>query len=248
MVITTLLAFVVVRRVWNWNRLWGAVVIVALLVVDVSFFAANAVKLLDGGWFPLVMGAFVFTLMSTWKRGRELLTAKQKENAISLEEFFEGIRIQGPARVAGTAVFLTGNAYGVPPALLHNLLHNKVLHERVVLLQVCVQDIPHVPAEARACIEDLENNFFRVLMRYGFKDDIDIPRDLALCADEGLEFNMMMTTFFLGRETLVPSIPPGMALWREKLFIWMFRSSASAMSFFKLPTNRVVELGTQVAM
>lgn len=248
MVITTILAFVVVRHVWNWGWLRGGSIIAAFLLVDLSFFGANAVKIMDGGWFPLVMGAFIFLLMSTWKRGRALLTAKQKEIAIGLEEFLEGIKIQGPARVTGTAVFLTGNPYGVPSALLHNLLHNKVLHERVVLLSVTVRDIPRVPVAERVKIEDLENNFFRVLLSYGFKDDLDVPRDLKLCTDEGLEFNMMMTTFFLGRETLVPSVSPGMALWREKLFIGMFRSSASAMSFFKLPTNRVVELGTQVEL
>jgi KUP system potassium uptake protein len=248
MVITTILAFVVVRHVWNWGRWQGWVVICAFLLVDLSFFTANAFKIMDGGWFPLVMGAAIFTLMSTWKRGRDLLFTKLRENAISLEDFMEGIKIQGPHRVSGTAVFLTRNPAAVPPALLHNLLHNKVLHERVVLMSLTVRDVPHVAEAERVQVEGLENNFFRVRASYGFKDNMDLPRDLRLCSAQGLEFNMAMTTFFLGRETLVPSIPPGMALWREKLFFWMFRSSASAMSFFRLPTNRVVELGTQVEL
>ncbi|HEY6094950.1 MAG TPA: potassium transporter Kup [Gallionellaceae bacterium] len=246
MLITTILAFVVVRHVWHWGWLSSAVVIALFMVVDLAFLGANAVKFLDGGWFPLAMGALIFLLMSTWKRGRALLAAKQKDLAIALEDFFEGIKIQGPARVTGTAVFLTTNPYAVPSALLHNVLHNKVLHERVILLSISVQGVPHVPRADRTRIEDLENNFFRVMLNYGFKDDINIPRELGRCTDENLKFNMMMTTFFLGRETLVASARPGMALWREKLFISMFRSSASAMSFFKLPTNRVIELGTQV--
>jgi len=248
MIVTTVLAYFVVRRVWGWGLISVTSVIGAFLLVDVSFFAANAVKVLDGGWFPLVVGVVVYTLLSTWKRGREVLFERLRPGAIALEPFIRSITDHPPLRVPGTAVFLTATREGVPHALLHNLNHNKVLHERVVLLTVRAEDIPHVPDSQRVEVDPLGHEFYRVTVHYGFKDEPDLPRALELSRAKGLEFNLMETSFFLSRQTLVPTQAQGMALWREKLFAAMSRNSASATAFFKIPTNRVVELGTRIEL
>lgn len=248
MVITTTLAFVVASRLWGWGWFKSTVLLAGFLIVDLAFFGANALKIVDGGWFPVLMGALIFTLMSTWKRGREILLAHLKESAFKLEDFIEGIKIQGPARVPGTAVYMTANTHGVPFSLLHNLMHNKVLHEQVVLLHVFIRDVPWVASRERIHVVALENGFFQVRLEYGFKDEPNIPRDLLLCDVHKLKCDMMMTSFFFGRETLVPSRHPAMPMWRSLLFISMYRNAASAMSFFRIPTNRVVELGTQIEL
>ena len=248
MVITTVLAYIVARHLWGWGRLPSALFLGFFLVIDVSFFAANLVKIADGGWFPLVMGLSIFTLLSTWKRGRVLLHERIHTDAIPLDSFIKSLFHEPPQRVAGTGVFMTTAPQGVPHALLHNLLHNKVLHERVVLLTVVTEDVPYVPDAERVRVQPLDFGFYRVLVRYGFKDEPDIPRALRLCETLGVTFEMMETSFFLGRETIVPRLKPAMALWREKLFIFMFRNGSSAAAFFKIPPNRVVELGTQVEM
>lgn len=248
MAIDTVLAFVVVRSLWGWS--WGVTVagIVVFLSIDLAFLGANALKFFQGGWFPVLIAMAVFTLLATWKRGRALLSERLTELAIAIEPFLDGINRHPPARVPGTSVFLTTKFEGVPHALMHNLKHNKVLHERVVLLTVVFQDIPHIDNSERIEIWPLGNNFYKVFVIYGFKDETNIPRALELCAAQGLEFNMMDTSFFLSRETLIPTAKPGMALWREKLFVSMARNAGSVTAYFQIPTNRVIELGTQVEL
>ncbi|MBL8489146.1 MAG: potassium transporter Kup, partial [Rhodocyclaceae bacterium] len=249
MMIDTILAFVVVRALWQWSWAQAGLFLVLFVAVDFAFFSANAVKILDGGWFPLALGLSVYLLLSTWRRGRALLYAKLKEDSMPLDAFLAALGPGGPHRVAGTGIFMTPNPEGVPRAMLHNLYHNKVLHERVVLLNVINEDVPHVPEIDRVEVHKMPQGFYLLQARYGFKDDPDIPRAMDICAEHGLEFNMMETSFFLGRETIIPSKKlPGMALWREILFMWMFRNADTATAFFKIPANRVVELGTQIEM
>ncbi|MEO1766073.1 potassium transporter Kup [Thiobacter aerophilum] len=246
MLIDTILGFVVVITLWRWNRWLAVAGLLVFLSVDVGFFAATSLKIVEGGWFPLMVGVMVFTLLSTWKRGRQLLLSRLQSGAIALRPFIEGLVAHPPVRVPGTAVFLTASKDGVPHALLHNLAHNKVLHERVVFLTVTTENHPYVPPEKRVEIEDLGHDFYRLVIHYGFKDEPDIPAALALCADKGLKFEMMETSFFLSRETIIATAMPGMAPWREQLFIHMARNAESAMAFFRIPTNRVIELGSQV--
>jgi len=248
MMIDTVLAFFVVRALWHWG--WArAVGFVALFfTVDFAFFSANSVKVLDGGWFPLAMGLAVYTLLMTWKKGREALAERMRQDTMPLEMFICSMFHDPPLRVPGTGVFMTTAPDGVPRALLHNLLHNKVLHARVVLVNVITEDIPYVAEADRVRVEELDFGFYRVFVRYGFKDDPDIPAALALCESQGLPFELMESSFFLGRETLIPRTGSSMARWRERLFIVMFRNAHSAADFFCIPANRVVEFGTQIEL
>ena len=249
MMIDTILAFVVVRALWQWSWAQAGLFLVLFVAVDFAFFSANAVKILDGGWFPLALGLSVYILLSTWRRGRIILYRKLREDSMPLDAFLASLGSGGPHRVEGTGIFMTPNPDGVPRAMLHNLYHNKVLHERIVLLNVINEDVPHVPEIDRVEVHPMPQGFYLLQVRYGFKDDPDIPRAMELCAEHGLEFNMMETSFFLGRETIIPSKKlPGMALWREGLFMWMFRNADTATAFFRIPANRVVELGTQIEM
>jgi KUP system potassium uptake protein len=249
MMIDTLLAFVVVRALWNWSWLQAGIFLTLFFVVDFAFFSANLVKILDGGWFPLALGLAVFTLLATWKRGRSLLYEKLQQDSMPLDAFISSLKYGGPHRVPGTGIFMTTRPDGVPRAMLHNLLHNKVLHERVILLNVNIQDIPHVAETERMQVEPLSDGFYRVMLNYGFKDDPNIPVALEMCGYKGMApVEMMETSFFLGRETIVPNRVPAMTLWRQVLFMWMFRNADTATDYFKLPTNRVVELGTQVEL
>jgi KUP system potassium uptake protein len=248
MMIDTILAFIVVRALWKWGWMKAATFLALFLIVDFSFFSANSVKILDGGWFPLVLGGAIFTLLATWKRGRQLLYEKLKQDSMPLDAFITSLSYGGPHRCEGTGIFMTTNPDGVPRAMLHNLLHNKVLHERVVLLNVVIEDVPYVPEIDRVEVRALPQGFYQLLVRYGFKDEPDIPYAMALCVLQGLVFDMMQTSFFLGKETIVAHRKPAMPLWREWLFAWMFRNAGSATEFFKIPTNRVVELGTQIEM
>ena len=249
MMIDTLLAFVVVRALWNWNWLQAGLFLALFLVVDFAFFSANLVKVFDGGWFPLVLGLGIFILFATWKRGRALLYEKLQQDSMPLDAFLSSLQFGGPHRVAGTGIFMTTRPDGVPRAMLHNMLHNKVLHERVILLNVNLQDIPHVDEAERMVVEELTNGFYRVILNYGFKDDPNIPLALESCGSRGMApVEIMETSFFLGRETIVPNRVPSMPLWRQILFMWMFRNAGTATDFFKLPTNRVVELGTQIEL
>jgi KUP system potassium uptake protein len=248
MVITSLLATVVVAKVWRWGWTRAALLFAGFLVVELTFLAANILKIPDGGWFPLVAGAVVFVLMTTWKRGREILGARLQGEALHLDAFIEALLAGMPTRVQGTAVFMNADPNGVPHALLHNLMHNKVLHERIVLVSVQVFDVPYVPEIDRVEVHKLKGDFYRVIVQYGFKDEPDIPAALALCADAGLKLELLDTSFFLGRETLIPRFGSEMSFWRTKLFIAMFRNAGSATAFFKIPSNRVVELGTQIVL
>jgi KUP system potassium uptake protein len=249
MAIDSLLIFFVMQRLWRWPLWIGTVLSALFLFIDLAFFSANLVKILEGGWFPVVVGIVVFVLLSTWKRGREVLFERLRPGAIPVEPFLKSITAHPPVRVPGTAVFLTASQEGVPHAMLHNLNHNKVLHERVVLLTVRSEDIPHVPVEQRVDITPLGNEFYRVTVHYGFKDEPDLPAALEQALRKGgLEFNIMETSFFMSRQTLVPTPTAGMAMWREKLFATMSRNASSATAFFKIPTNRVVELGARIEL
>jgi KUP system potassium uptake protein len=248
MVITSILATIVVTRVWRWGWTRAMALFGLFLIVELTFLIANMLKIPDGGWFPLVAGVGIFTLMTTWKRGRSLLNKRMEGDAIALDPFIESIALGHSARVAGVSIFMTPNPHGVPHALLHNLKHNKVLHEKVVLATVTVRDIPYVPQAERVSVEKLPYEFYRISLSYGFMESPDLPRDLELCAQHGLKLDMMDTSFFIGRETLIPRVGSEMSLWREKLFVSMFRNAGSVTHFFKLPPNRVVELGTQVIL
>lgn len=248
MAIDSVLMFFIAHGLWKWRWPVALALSGGFLLVDLALVGANLPKILHGGWFPIVMAVAIFILLSTWKSGRALLTERLKELAIAIEPFLESVGRHPPVRVPGTAVFLTTKFEGVPHALMHNLKHNKVLHERVVLLTVIFQDIPHIDESERIEIWPLGNNFHKVFVIYGFKDETNIPRAIELCTPQGLEFNMMDTSFFLSRETLIPTNKPGMALWREKLFVNMSRNSSSITAYFQIPTNRVVELGAQVEL
>ncbi len=248
MLIDSILIFVVMRRLWNWP-LWAALAIATpLMLIDIAFLSSNALKIPAGGWFPLVVGAVIFTLLTTWKRGRALLMDRLSQDALPLDLFVQSIEVSPPTRVEGTAVFMTSTPDLVPHALLHNLKHNKVLHERVVFLTVVMRDIPYVDAEDRMEIKTLGADFYQFLAYYGFKEDPDVPELLMDSARKGLAFEMMETSFFVSRETLIPTVSPGMALWRERLFASMSKNAVKASEFFNIPTNRVVELGTQVEL
>jgi KUP system potassium uptake protein len=246
MLITSLLALVVQRLLWGWPRWIVLGLAIVGLSIDTSLFLANAVKIGEGGWFPLVLGLFVFIMMTTWRKGRDLVLRGLQTSSIALEPFVESITTHPPLRVPGTAIFLTANVHGVPSALLHNLKHNKVLHERNILLTVETLDAPTANYGERTEITALGHDFFRLIVRFGFAEDPDIPQALQSCEAKGLGFDMMDTTFFLSRESIIATDRPGMPLWRDKIFVYLVRNSSSATAFFRLPGNRLIELGTQV--
>jgi KUP system potassium uptake protein len=245
MLITTLMLGFLVTKVWRWNRWAAAGTIGLFLLVDGTYFASNITKIPDGGWFPLVVAAVLFTILTTWATGRRLMRERMAEGAMPLGVFVKSAA--STHRVRNTAVFLSASPDAIPSALLHNLKHNQVLHERVLIVTVAVGEVPQVDEARRIEVQDVGNGFYRVILRYGFMDEVDIPRDLAGIDAIGAPFDLMTTSFFLGRQKLIADKDrPGMALWRERLFAWMTKSSESAMEFFRLPTNRVVELGSQV--
>ncbi len=247
MTMTTLLALVVARKRWNWSLLTVILVGALFLVIDLSFFGANLLKVAHGGWFPLVLGVVIFAVMTTWRRGRELVVREINQSGLALQPFIENIAEHPPLRVHGTAVFLTGNQHAVPHALLHNLKHNKVLHKRNVLLTVDMLETPVADADERIQIMPLNDDFVGLELRFGFAEDPNVPAALALCAREGLNFDMMDTTFFLSRENIVADTRrPGMALWRDRLFAFLSRNALPATAFFQIPGNRLIELGAQV--
>lgn len=248
MLCTTILVSSVMLLLWKWPPLLAVPLLLGLLLVDGLFFAANVPKVVQGGAFPVLAGAVLFILMTTWKRGRQLLAERIDEGGLPLPIFIGSIRVQPPHRVQGTAVFLTARSDAVPHALLHNMLHNQVLHEQVVLLTVVYEDRPRVPADQRFEIEAHGEGFYRVILHFGFIDEPDVPAALALCHLQELDFSPMRTTYFLSRETVIPSKMEGMARWREALFAFMLKNANGNLRFFKLPFNRVIELGTQVEM
>jgi KUP system potassium uptake protein len=247
MVTTTILFYFAAQRIFGWSKLHAGIVCVGMLVVEVPLAFANLLKLAHGGWFPLVVAAGMFVLMATWKRGRRLVWERIRASAMPATKFIEEIKDRDIVRVTGTAVYMAGNSEGTPIALLHNLKHNKVLHKRVVFLTVIIEEDSHVEPGQRLEVEKLDAGFWRVKASYGFMEEPDIQAILQLCAAQGLEFKPMETTFFLSRESVVPSSKPnGMVMWRNRLFAVMSRNATSATSFFRLPANRVVELGMQV--
>ncbi len=245
MVITSIMLGILVFRIWKWNRWAAGAMIGAFVIVDGAYFASNITKIPDGGWFPLLVGACAFTVLTTWAKGRRLMRERLFESAMPLD-LFVNTAAKKVRRVPGTAVFLSASPEGAPPALLHNLKHNKVLHERIVILTVKVMGRPHIDDAERLEFTRLGEDFYRIVLRYGFMQEVDVPLAMAATRDCGPPFRSMETSFFLGRQTLIHGDRPGMTLWREKLFAWMLRNAMSAMEFFKLPTNRVVELGSQI--
>jgi KUP system potassium uptake protein len=246
MLITSVMLGVMMVYVWKWNRLLAYGATGLFLIVDGAYFASNITKIPDGGWFPLLIAAISFTVLTTWAKGRLLMRQRLSEAALPLSVFIKSAATS-VHRVRGTSVFLSTSADIVPAALLHNLKHNQVLHGRVLILNVKIEEVPHLSPDKRIEVHDAGEGFYRVILHYGYMEEVDIPGDLARIGTCGEPFNMMSTSFFLGRQKLIASKKrPGMALWREKLFAWMLKSSESAMEFFKLPTNRVVELGSQL--
>ncbi|HLL82797.1 MAG TPA: potassium transporter Kup [Longimicrobium sp.] len=248
MVFTTILFAFVARTLWKWSMLRVGLLASAFLVVDLAFWGANIVKIPQGGWFPLAIAGVMFAVMTTWKKGRQILGTRMNSRTLPIELFMRDVEKNPPSRVAGTAVFMYGTSGATPPALLHNLIHNKVLHERVVLLNVATLEVPTVDEEERHSVQEVGHGFWQVEVRYGFTEDPHIPEALAQISHPGLTFKPMETSFFLGRETLIPSKNPGMALWREHFFWIMSRNARTATSFFSLPPNRVVELGAQIEL
>lgn len=248
MVITSLLSLVVVSQLWGWGWGRGLAFILVFLSIDVAFFGANLIKFVDGGWFPLLFGSVIFVLMMTWKQGRQLLRTNLKAGAIDLRSLASSFCDQNCTRVPGVAIFLTSNPEGVPHALLHNLKHNKVLHEQVVILSVRFADVPKVADNQRLTYEALPNQFHRINVTFGFKDEPDIPRALTLLNIDSLHLNPMNTSYFIGRETLIAKDGRDLPLWRKKLFISLFRNAGSVVSYFNIPPNAVVEMGAQIVI
>lgn len=245
MLITTVMLGFLVFQVWRWNRFLASATIALFLMVDGIYFASNITKIPDGGWFPLLVAGVLFTILTTWAAGRKLMRERLQETAIPLPVFIKSASTVH--RVRNTAVFLSASPDSIPSALLHNLKHNQVLHERVLILTVAIGEVPYVDAAKRIEVHDAGSGFYRVILHYGFMEEVDIPRDLDGIKSIGAPFDIMTTSFFLGRQKLIPAKEvSGMAVWRERLFAWMMKSSESAMEFFKLPTNRVVELGSQL--
>ncbi len=245
-VITTILASFVFTQIWRWHWIKTLTVVMLFLIVDLIFFGANIIKIFDGGWFPVLIGLILIFLMSTWKKGRSLLFYKLKDESMSIDVFLKSMKTQLKNRVKGTAVFLTPNPEGVPHSLLHNLKHNKIVHKNVVLLSIRFKNYPHATNQNFIEFEKLPNNFFKVILNYGFKDETRVPRDLKRCEKYGLKLDPMDTSYFIGKESLIPQPSSQMFFLRKKIFITLFRSAENITNQFYLPANRVVELGSQV--
>jgi KUP system potassium uptake protein len=248
MIITVMLLYVVETERWRWPKPVAIMLMVVFLAVDVAFFGANALKIAQGGWVPLAVALFLFTLMTTWKTGRRLVAARMTARAVPLGEFLASVDALRPVRVPGTAVFMTAQPTGTPPALAHNMRYNKVLHENVVVLTVSTAQVPHVPPKDRVSVEPLGGGLFNVRVQYGFMEDPDVPEALLQARHQALPVDLDDVTYFLGRETIIVTARKGMAVWREKLFVLMARNAVRATAFFRLPPERVVELGVQVEM
>jgi KUP system potassium uptake protein len=248
MVITVLLEFVVARQYWKWTMLGTLALIVPMLTIDVSFLGANLLKVVEGGWFPLSFGAALMVIMWTWTRGAQILTEKTRRDSIPLVDLADILRARNPYRAPGTAVFLTSDPETAPVALMHNLKHNKVLHQKNVILTLHTADTPRVPESQRVRIEPVNEDFKRIIVTNGFMETPNVPRALALCRKLGLKFDIMATSFFLGRRSVVPSAQSGMPLWQDKLFIFLMKNAANPTDFYKIPPGRVVEMGAQVTV
>ena len=246
MVITTLLAYFVARQIWGWSR-WSAGIVVAFfLFIDSAFFLANIVKIPQGGWFPLVVGFFMYFLMSTWQKGRAIVADRMRKGALPLAQFVNDIRLTNPPRVPGISIFMTSDPDSTPAALVHNLKHNKILHERMGILTILTKDVPYIRPKERVEIEELEKGVHKIVARYGFMQTPNIFEILDSAKKKGLEYPFPEITFFLGRETILPSPEPGMAIWRERVFAFMLRNAQRATAFFQIPPDQVIEVGIQV--
>jgi KUP system potassium uptake protein len=248
MVITAVLLQVVATERWKWSPAVAYTVTGIFLTIDLAFFGANVLKITHGGWLPLVIGGLLFTLMTTWKTGRQVVAARLTARALPIEDFLLRVVETRPARVPGTAVFMTAQPRGTPPALAHNLRYNKVLHDHVITLMVTTQPVPHVPPNQQVTVRDLGHGVFDIAVRYGFMEDPNVPEAIARARAQGAELDEDDVTYFLGRETLIVTKNPGMAMWRERLFVLMARNAVRATTFFRLPPERVVELGVQVEL
>lgn len=248
MVITSILFFFLIRDRWKWSLPLAIGVSAVFLAIDLAFFGANILKIADGGWFPLVVAVSVYILMSTWMSGRRLLGQRLRERVIPVELYLAELLSDMPQRVAGTAVFMTSNPVGTPPALRHNVTHNKILHETVVLLTVNTLEVPHLRRSPRSEIEEIGEGFWRITLSYGFMEEPNVPRDLGAIQSEQLDFTDRGISYFLGRENLLATSRPGMAQWRENLFAWMSRNAQRATAFYHLPPEQVVEVGVQVEL
>lgn len=246
MLITTALAFVVAIKLWNWGLFRALLVFGAFFVVDAAFFVTNVVKVSNGGWVPLVIGASIYIVMSTWAKGRKILAERLRSKSLPIEEFIKQIREKPPLRTPGSAIYMSSELWGVPVPLLHNLKHNKVLHEKVALLTIKTKEVPKVKKEDRVQIEELDANFYRIVVMYGFMETPKIKHILEACREKGIYFPITETTFVLGRETLIPKGNPDLPLWREKLFAVMARNAERPTTFFKIPPNQVIEVGIQL--
>ena len=234
------------RRLWKWSLPVSIAAILPFLTIDLAFFGSNLLKIPQGAWAPLAMGGGLVLIMWTWTRGTELLTAKTRKDSLPLTDLIQMLKARPPHRTPGTAVFLTSDAEVAPVALMHNLKHNKVLHEKNVILSVATQDRPRVPESERVRMEPISEDFSRLIVSYGFMETPNVPRALGLCRKKGLKFDIMSTSFFLGRRSIVPSARHGMPLWQDRLYIFLMRNAANPTDFFHIPPGRVVEMGTQV--
>ena len=248
MVITTLMFYVMSREVWGWSLGRAATAAGLFLAIDVFFLAANALKIPQGGWVPLAIAAASYVLMTTWRTGRTILAKRMQEKTVPLKMLLADFAAEPPHRVPGTAIYMYGSADGTPPALVHNLAHNKVLHEKIVFLTIITEEVPHVPRGERVTVKRLGKGFASVVARYGFMEDPDINEILDACREHKLDINVDAATFFLGRETLIASDRPGMAMWREHLFSFMSRNALRATAFYRIPANQVFEVGAQVEL
>jgi len=246
MLVTTILTFFVIRYAWHYNVLLSLAATGFFVVIDAAFFSSSLLKIVDGGWFPLALAAIVFTVMTTWRRGRELSMARHKQTGTSLDEFYRWIEEMPPGRVPGTAIFMAGNADAIPRALLRNYACNHVLHERVVLLTVTIRNVPWVAPGHRLEITELEHGFYRMIVYFGFMDRPDVSQALELSVNHGLEFDLLQTWFLLSRATVVPTPGEGMAMWRERMFAAMARNARTAGDYFNIPSDKIIELGTKI--
>jgi KUP system potassium uptake protein len=248
MLVTTILAYIVARRMWKWRLAWVLSLIVPLITLDAVFLAANGMKIASGGWAPLLIGGVLFVVMWTWVRGSQILTDKTRREAVPLADLTEMLRARPPHRVPGTAIFLTSDVDMAPVALMHNLKHNKVLHEKNLIATVRIAETPRVPEAQRIELTPINDVFKKLVINYGFMERPNLPKALALCRKQGVKFDIMATSFFLGRRSVVPATQTAMPMWQDKLYIYMLKNAANPTDFFRIPPGRVVELGAQITV
>lgn len=246
MLITTILTYVVARERWGWNLLKSVIVFGIFLIIDFAFFSANIIKIHHGGWFPLVIGGTILTLMLTWRTGRQILARRIRAQTFPLDRFREEVQKNPPLRVPGTAIFMTGNMDGTPAALIHNLKHNKILHQTVVILSVKLEEVAYLSDEGRVTVENLENNFYKIMIRYGFMETPNVPAIISQKEKYNINIDTNNITYFLGRETILATETEGMAIWREKIFAFMTRNAERATTYYRIPSDQVIEIGLQI--